>query len=138
MSREFPESGNFSARNLWYMKQWYLFYTEESGKLKQAVSGFPLPFACVPWGHHIRIMQHSKTLEEALFYINYTINEGISRDTLSRVLKDDLYNKLGKAPNHIQQYTHQGYASHTEQLKERVELLQCQLKETKRLIDKAR
>ena len=97
MSREFPESGNFSARNLWYMKQWYLFYTEESGKLKQAVSEFlssdindkrlrladtnmsesgklkqavsefPLPFACVPWGHHIRIVQHSKTQEEALF-----------------------------------------------------------------------
>lgn len=118
MSREFPESGNFSARNLWYMKQWYLFYTEESGKLKQpvsellasdaygtklqladanmsnggklkqAVSEFPLPFACVPWGHHIRIVQHSKTLEEALFYINYTINEGISRDTLSRVPQD--------------------------------------------------
>ena len=134
MSREFPESGNFSARNLWYMKQWYLFYTEESGKLKQAVSEFlssdindkrlrladtnmsesgklkqavsefPLPFACVPWGHHIRIVQHSKTLEEALFYINYTIKEGISRDTLSRVLKDDLYNKLGKAPNNFQDY----------------------------------
>lgn len=134
MSREFPESGNFSARNLWYMKQWYLFYTEESGKLKQpvsellasdaygtklqladanmsnegklkqAVSEFPLPFACVPWGHHIRIVQHSKTLEEALFYINYTINEGISRDTLSRVLKDDLYHKLGKAPNNFQEY----------------------------------
>ena len=134
MSREFPESGNFSARNLWYMKQWYLFYTEESGKLKQAVSEllpsdaygtklqladanmsgqgklkqavseFPLPFACIPWGHHIRIVQHSKTLEEALFYINYTINEGISRDILSRVLKDDLYNKLGKAPNNFQDY----------------------------------
>ena len=86
------------------MKQWYLFYTEESGKLKQAVSEFPLPFACVPWGHHIRIVQHSKTLEEALFYINYTIKEGISRDTLSRVLKDDLYNKLGKAPNNFQDY----------------------------------
>ena len=124
MSSEFPESGNFSARNLWYMKQWYLFYTEESGKLKQpvsellasdaygtklqladanmsnggklkqAVSEFPLPFACVPWGHHIRIVQHSKTLEEALFYINYTINEGISRDTLSRVLKDDRQTEL--------------------------------------------
>ena len=28
LKQEFPESSNFSARNLWYMKQWYLFYTE--------------------------------------------------------------------------------------------------------------
>ena len=38
LKREFPKSTNFSARNLWYMKQWYLFYTDDFGKLKQAVS----------------------------------------------------------------------------------------------------
>ena len=38
MKKEFPSSNNFSSRNLWYMKQWYLFYTEKSGKVKQAVS----------------------------------------------------------------------------------------------------
>ena len=32
------DSSNFSARNLWYMKQWYLFYTENMEKLKQLVS----------------------------------------------------------------------------------------------------
>ena len=31
----------------------------ETGELKQLVSEFPLPFACVPWGHHVRIVQHS-------------------------------------------------------------------------------
>ena len=140
MSREFPESNNFSARNLWYMKQWYLFYTEESGKLKQAVSEmlpldaygkklqlaeasvsqteklkqvvseFPMAFACVPWGHHIRIVQHSKSLEEALFYVDYAIKEGVSRDVLSRVMKDDLYNKLGKAPNNFQEHLTPGFS----------------------------
>ena len=120
LQSEFPESTNFSARNLWYMKQWYLFYTEQSGKLKQAVSEllshenyskklqqvggkwsdgeklkqvvseFPLPFVCVPWGHHVRIMQHSKTIEEALFYIGYTIEEGISREILERVMADNI------------------------------------------------
>ena len=38
LRREFPFSSNFSARNLWYMKQWYLFYTENMEKLKQLVS----------------------------------------------------------------------------------------------------
>ena len=134
LQSEFPESTNFSARNLWYMKQWYLFYTEQSGKLKQAVSEllpqenygrklqqiggnwsdeeklkqvvseFPLPFACVPWGHHVRIVQHSKTIEEALFYIGYTIEEGISREVLERVMADNIYQKRGKAPNNFPQH----------------------------------
>ena len=132
LRREFPDSSNFSARNLWYMKQWYLFYTENmeklkqlvsemlpsdeyekklqqidddgTEKLKQPVSEFPLPFACVPWGHHVRIVQHSESVEEALFYVNYTIKEGISRDVLERVMKDNLYNTRGKAPNNFPQH----------------------------------
>ena len=128
LRREFPDSSNFSARNLWYMKQWYLFYTENmeklkqlvseilpsneyekklqqiddaAEKLKQPVSEFPLPFACVPWGHHVRIVQHSESVEEALFYVSYTIKEGVSRNVLERVMKDNLYNKRGKAPNNF-------------------------------------
>ncbi len=132
LQKEFPESSNFSVRNLWYMKQWYLFYNEDPKKLKQLVSEllstggyekkiqypsldwsenmkqlvseFPLPFACVPWGHHVRIVQHSKSIEEALFYIGYTIEEGISREILSRVMSNDLYNKRGKAPNNFPQH----------------------------------
>ena len=131
LRREFPFSSNFSARNLWYMKQWYLFYTENmeklkqlvseilpsneyekklqqiddaAEKLKQPVSEFPLPFACVPWGHHVRIVQHSESVEEALFYVSYTIKEGVSRNVLERVMKDNLYNKRGKAPNNFPQH----------------------------------
>ena len=37
LKREFPNEKGFSARNLWYMKQWYLFYTEgDSLFLQQA------------------------------------------------------------------------------------------------------
>ena len=45
---------------------------DENEKLKQPVSEFPSAFACVPWGHHVRIVQHSETIEEALFYVGYT------------------------------------------------------------------
>lgn len=31
----FPESKGFSTTNLWYMKQWYSFYSEASEKLHQ-------------------------------------------------------------------------------------------------------
>ena len=43
-------------------------------------------------------------MEEALFYVNYTIKEGISRDVLERVMKDNLYNTQGKAPNNFPQH----------------------------------
>ena len=37
-------------------------------------------------------------------YIGYTIEEGISREILSRVMSNDLYNKRGKAPNNFPQH----------------------------------
>lgn len=38
LRREFPEEDGFSARNLRYMKQWYLYYTTETGKLQRSVA----------------------------------------------------------------------------------------------------
>ena len=37
----FPESKGFSTTNLWYMKQWYLFYSDAAEKLQQAVGELP-------------------------------------------------------------------------------------------------
>ena len=38
LKREFPKEDGFSARNLRYMKQWYLFYTTEAAKLQRPVA----------------------------------------------------------------------------------------------------
>ena len=35
LQREFPNTDGFSTTNLWYMKQWYLFYYQEDTKLQQ-------------------------------------------------------------------------------------------------------
>ena len=42
LQNEFPNTEGFTSRNLWLMKQWYLFYSDESyeQKLKQAASVF--------------------------------------------------------------------------------------------------
>ena len=39
LKREFPVADGFSTSNLWYMKKWYLFYTDDDseGKLQRAV-----------------------------------------------------------------------------------------------------
>ena len=38
LRREFPQEDGFSARNLHYMKQWYLYYTTEASKLQRPVA----------------------------------------------------------------------------------------------------
>jgi hypothetical protein len=37
LQREFPNAEGFSTTNLWYMKQWYLFYYQVDTKLQQVV-----------------------------------------------------------------------------------------------------
>ena len=103
LQREFPNAEGLSAPNLWAMKRWYLFYNQhdtkllqtviemngakllqpviefDKEKLKQPVGEFPSLFAYVPWGHHIAIISKCKSVDEALFYIGKTIEQGMSR-----------------------------------------------------------
>ena len=119
LKREFPGADGFSTSNLWYMKKWYLFYTDgdSEGKLQRAVGElqkvenqyvtklhqagaefsseklqqvggeFTLPFALVPWGHHVEIITKCKSIDEALFYVGKTIEQGLSRDALINCIK---------------------------------------------------
>ena len=128
LQAEFPDAKGFSARNLWFMKQWYSFYSlnstsagliknlenmiEADGiKLKQIASEiheqklnqvdsemlFPGIFAYVPWKHHVLIIQKCKTIEEALFYIRRTVEEGLSRNALDNSIRADMYHSVGTA-----------------------------------------
>ncbi len=132
LKHEFPDANGFSASNLWFMKRWYLFYTqgkteilhllaadlqriEEQHKTKlyqvgkelggenlyQSGKDFPLPFALVPWRHHIEILYRCKSPEEALFYISKTIEQGLSRDALINCIKANLYEHQGKIINNF-------------------------------------
>ena len=125
LKREFPDADGFSVRNLWYMKQWYLFYTQggdtilkqlgaelqrienqyttkmhqvgaelNSEKLHQVGGEFPLPFALVPWRHHVEIITKCKSIEEALFYVGKTIEQGLSRNSLANCIKARLSTTL--------------------------------------------
>ena len=125
----FPDVKGFSARNLWFMKQWYSFYSEraetaeliqklsktlhisnekilhqvasekQSQKLKQLGSelSFPPVFSYVPWMHHVLIIQKCKMPEEAIFYIQRTIENGWSRRALDDNIRSDLYHAVGAA-----------------------------------------
>lgn len=128
LQAEFPETKGFSARNLWFMKQWYAFYATnpefkglisnvenqinvrneklnqvgseiQEEKLNQLDSElmFPAIFAFVPWKHHVLIMQKSKSVEEALFYVQKTVEGNLSRNTLDNIIRADLYHTSGNA-----------------------------------------
>lgn len=74
-------------------------------KLQQAVGelDFPEIFSFVPWGHHIEIITKCKSIDEALFYIKKTIQEGWSRSMLRDSLKADLYHTSGHAVTNFAQ-----------------------------------
>lgn len=84
MRNAFPDETGFSWSNVKDMKRWYLFYFEHIRKSQQPVGFLEMPesFGLVPWGHHIHIVSKSNSLDEALFYINKTIEGNWSRSTL--------------------------------------------------------
>ena len=53
--------------------------------------------AQIPWGHNILIFTKSKSIEIATFYIQQTITNGWSRDTLALQIKSQLHERQGTA-----------------------------------------
>ena len=65
---------------------------------------FPMPFSFVPWGHHIHIVTKCKNIDEALFYVRKTIEEGWSRQALDNCLHANLYKSQGGAISNFTEY----------------------------------
>lgn len=51
----------------------------------------------MPWRHHVEIVSKCNSAEEALFYLQSTIEEGWSRNALIDCIKADLYHNKGVA-----------------------------------------
>ena len=73
-------------------------------KLHQHGGEFPLPFALVPWKHHVEIITKCETIEKALFYIGKTIEQGLSRDALINCINAKLYETQGKIANNFSEH----------------------------------
>lgn len=95
----FPGQSGFSVTNIKYTKRWYDFYNQDNAIRQQVVDEFEMPadFGLIPWGHHIEIFTRSKSVSEALFYIEETIRNSWSRSELSSEIDDNLYDKQGRA-----------------------------------------
>ncbi len=129
LRRELPDTNGFSRTNLFSMRQFYLFYAKSQivhlagGKTKtpeiiqqdvgqlssteivqQAVGQLPknsiLPK--VPWGHHVLIINKTASIDEAIFYLNKTIENNWSRNVLQIQIESKLFKRQGKALNNFE------------------------------------
>ena len=106
---EFPNMKGFSYRNLRAIKQWYLFYSQDNTIWQQAVAKMghlavtekwqqPVAIlAWIPWGHNLAIISKCDSVEQALFYVQKTVEHNWSRSVLIHQIESDLFSRSGKA-----------------------------------------
>lgn len=92
----FPHQSGFSKTNLWYIKKWYIFYSQESSLLHQPGGELENVLFQVPWRHHCEIITKCNSMEQAIFYLRETISNGWSRSALENALRANFYQQKGK------------------------------------------
>jgi predicted nuclease of restriction endonuclease-like (RecB) superfamily len=86
----FPNINGFSKRNLYAIRQWYLFFGQQFAIV-------PQPVAQIPWGHNRLIISKTKDIKEALFYAQATLQNGWSREQLEIQIKNNYIHSKGNA-----------------------------------------
>jgi predicted nuclease of restriction endonuclease-like (RecB) superfamily len=86
----FPSISGFSRRNLYAIRQWYVFYSSKYEFVPQAV-------AQIPWGHNRLIISKVKNIEQAVFYCRATLENGWNRDNLELAIKNNYFSTKGKS-----------------------------------------
>jgi len=122
LKNELPEVKGFSERNIGYMIRFAreygasLILQQPVAKLdgtnnlmeKAPQAGVPTleakassigqqPVAQIPWGHNILLMEKVKDLRTRLWYMQQTIEQGWSRDTLAAMIKSKVHERQGEA-----------------------------------------
>ncbi|DAB30028.1 MAG TPA: hypothetical protein CFH84_06250 [Sulfurimonas sp. UBA12504] len=89
LKAEFPDMKGFSATNIKYMRNWYLFWQNRPQLVDKIFK--------IPWGHNREIITKMKHPEEALFYVQKTVENSWSRSVLVHQIESQLYHREGKA-----------------------------------------
>ena len=96
---EFPDMKGFSLRNLKYIRQWFLFWSNDNAIGQQPVA----QFTQIPWGHNLVIIAKCKSIDESIYYVNNTSTYGWSRSVLTHQIESKLWQREGKA---LTNFTH--------------------------------
>jgi len=87
---EFSEVKGFSRRNLYAIRQWYMFFSTQFEFVPQVV-------AQLPWGHQRLIINKIKNIEVALCYANACLENSWSRDTLEANIVSNYHLRIGNS-----------------------------------------
>ena len=85
LRQEFPGMSGFSARNIWYMRKFYLCYLGNP-KLQPMV-------AEIGWSHNLIILDKCRDDQGREFYIRMTRNYGWTKNVLAMRIQDQTYEK---------------------------------------------
>ncbi len=96
LRKAFPEIKGFSRRNVYAIRQWYLFYAEQFEFVPQAV-------AQIPWGHNRLLISKTKEIKKAIFYAQATIENGWSRDNLEIQIEKQYFERKGNSITNFKQ-----------------------------------
>lgn len=96
LTHAFPDMKGFSRRNLYAIRQWYLFYSALSAIV-------PQPVAQLPWGHNRLIVSKIKDYDEALWYALAANENGWTRDDLELKIEKRDYHRVGRALTNFSQ-----------------------------------
>jgi predicted nuclease of restriction endonuclease-like (RecB) superfamily len=86
LKKGFPDAKfGFSPQNLWYMRQFYLEYSDKPN-LQQLVGE-------IPWGQNLLIMSNVKDEAEKLYYLSSTKEQAWTRETLRDQINSNAYKR---------------------------------------------
>lgn len=116
LKAEFPGLTGFSRANLFAMRKFYLFHTQnitivqqvvgQTETVQQLVGTTAIPeivaqLLNIPWSHNILIIEKTDNYAEAIYYINETIVNNWSRAVLEYQIETKLFKRQGKSINNF-------------------------------------
>jgi len=86
LKQNIPNAKGLSTQNIRYCEKFYTLYKRI---LPQVVGKLVM----IPWGHHRTIIDKCKSIESAMFYINYTLKNNFSRNQLELAISSYAYER---------------------------------------------
>jgi len=103
LQKNLPGVKGFSQKNLYYIRDFYLTYSQLFEKFPQVVGKFGVEgikqvLFSIPWGHHRYIIdKFSENPQRAFYYVLQTHLNGLSRFMLLNMIELDSQEPIGKA-----------------------------------------
>jgi predicted nuclease of restriction endonuclease-like (RecB) superfamily len=86
LQKSFPGAQGFSSRNVWYMRNFYVCYSQNT-KLQPMV-------AEIGWAHNLVIMERCKDNLQREFYVRMTRKFGWTKNVLTHQIESQSYEKM--------------------------------------------